>query len=99
MITVKPHSSYSVGFIVEGHANYAPHGQDILCASVSVASYMAARTVNSFEVESKEGYTRVKYKSTSFNRHVVNVFLATMRELEQQYPNYITVEDDKYDRD
>ena len=97
MIQIKPNPTYSLGFIVEGHANYAPHGSDILCASVSVASYMTVRTVNSFEMESREGFTSAKYKNTSFNRHIVDVFLATMRELQEQYPNHIQVIPEKED--
>lgn len=34
------------GFSVEGHAGYAAHGQDIICAAVSV---LAQNTVNSIE--------------------------------------------------
>lgn len=30
-----------VGFNIVGHAGYAPHGQDVVCAAVSAASDMA----------------------------------------------------------
>ena len=33
-----------IGFDVKGHADYAPHGEDIVCAAVSV---LAITTVNS----------------------------------------------------
>lgn len=34
-----------VGFSVSGHAGYAPHGQDIVCASVSSAVQLTANAV------------------------------------------------------
>ena len=34
-ITIDTVESYRLGFIVEGHAEFAPHGQDIVCAGVS----------------------------------------------------------------
>ncbi len=39
------------GFICEGHAEYAEHGKDIVCAAVSM---LVINTINSFEKITKE---------------------------------------------
>ena len=43
---VRDASKAYVGFSIKGHAGYAEHGQDIICAAVSV---LAQNTVNSIE--------------------------------------------------
>lgn len=60
------------GFCLQGHAGYADHGQDIVCAAVSV---LALNTVNSieaftddlFEAESDEeqGILEFRFKKTA----------------------------------
>ena len=43
---IRDASKAYVGFSIKGHAGYAEHGQDIICAAVSV---LAQNTVNSIE--------------------------------------------------
>lgn len=43
---IRDASEAYVGFSIKGHAGYAQHGQDIICAAVSV---LAQNTVNSIE--------------------------------------------------
>ena len=35
----------SLGFSFNGHAGYAAHGSDIVCAAVSSVAYMTANTI------------------------------------------------------
>ncbi|MCR5823265.1 MAG: ribosomal-processing cysteine protease Prp [Lachnospiraceae bacterium] len=42
------------GFRTEGHAGYAPYGQDIICASVSA---LATNTVNSVEAFTSDKFS------------------------------------------
>jgi uncharacterized protein YsxB (DUF464 family) len=37
---------------LEGHAGYAEHGKDIVCASASILAYTLASIVDSFDIES-----------------------------------------------
>lgn len=39
--TFRNSESLLLGFVVTGHANAAPHGQDIICAAVSVLAQTA----------------------------------------------------------
>lgn len=97
MIVIKPEPAYSLGFSVTGHAGFAPNGQDIVCASVSTASYLTAQAVNSHMINSYDGYLKVQYNENKNHKHIVNAFLTTMRELESQYPAHIQVIPEKED--
>nr|DAX63371.1 MAG TPA: YsxB-like protein [Caudoviricetes sp.] len=44
MIQIK-YSNKDYSLEIKGHAGYAPHGQDILCASVSALSYALAEFI------------------------------------------------------
>ena len=51
MIRVRFHTANDtiVGFTLSGHAGAGAHGQDIVCAAVSSAAYMAANTITEIE--------------------------------------------------
>lgn len=55
------------GFSITGHAMFAPAGEDIVCAAVSSAAYMAANTITEVlcltpEVSVSEGRMRVRMR-------------------------------------
>ena len=50
---IRDASKAYVGFSIKGHAGYAEHGQDIICAAVSV---LAQNTVNSIEQFTDDGF-------------------------------------------
>ena len=43
MIVITGHDDYRI--TIEGHANYAPPGQDIVCASVSTLVQVLIKTI------------------------------------------------------
>jgi uncharacterized protein YsxB (DUF464 family) len=90
MITIKPNPNYSTGFIVEGHANHSPKGSDIVCASVSTATYMVATEI-SHRTHTEDGRMEANYMPTTYNKQIVNMLLRTLNELQQQYPEYVEV--------
>ncbi|MBQ8503137.1 MAG: ribosomal-processing cysteine protease Prp [Clostridia bacterium] len=56
------------GFEISGHSGYGEEGNDIICASVSSAAYMAVNTVTDVigeygEAEVDEGYLRFTCES------------------------------------
>ena len=102
MITIKPLGFFNQGFIVEGHANYAEHGQDVVCASVSVVTQMIA-----FEL-SKRDLASHKIKDSTlevtiynpYNETVISfieMMLSALSKLEEQYPSYIKIEEEYYE--
>lgn len=87
----------TVGFECSGHAGFAQAGQDIVCAAVSSAAYLAANTItDSFGVEAKaqadEGYMLLQLLEESEEaQKVLGGLEAHIRSLAQDYPRSIKV--------
>ena len=83
---------------VNGHANYAEYGADIVCASVSTAVYMS---INQIEVFDKidciktlvsEGNACIEVvREDEIVKKVISNLIFTLRDLELQYPKYIKI--------
>ncbi len=86
-----------VGFECRGHAGYAQAGQDIVCAAVSSAAYLAANTItDSFGIKAKaqvdEGYMSLELLEKSEEaQKVLDGLEAHIRSLAQEYPRSIKV--------
>lgn len=82
---------------VSGHANYAEHGSDIVCAAISTACIFTANLIdkldmryNILDLVCEEGYFRLQIKTD--NNVILSVFenlAETLDSLQQQYPKYI----------
>ena len=87
------------GFTVSGHSGFAQSGNDIVCAAVSSAAYMAANTITDVlmlnpSLKESDGCLSLQLKSEEVQkaRDILNGFLLHMTELEKQYPDYIKLE-------
>ncbi len=89
------------GFQVKGHTGYAEEGQDIVCASVSTATQMAAlglREVLGLEVEVqvREAFLLVRLKSEDLENHSAQDILKTMQvtleEIAKTYGRFVKME-------
>lgn len=82
--------------VVSGHANQNAYGQDIVCASVSVATIMSYNLLEKFSKDKnvflkiKEGYfeLRVLENDDVISRILENLEY-TLNDLQKQYPKYI----------
>ena len=97
------------GFDVCGHAEYAPYGEDIVCASVSI---LTITVVNSLEVQlgqikaqcSEEGRVTCFLPETlrGEQRLIAQSILKTLEmglvNIEQAYPDYIILVRTKIER-
>ncbi|MBR2478923.1 MAG: ribosomal-processing cysteine protease Prp [Clostridia bacterium] len=78
---------------LEGHAGYAEHGKDIVCASVSILAYTLASFVNEVEnstVDLTSADTTIECATT--DETVVNAYLYAKRGYELlafNYPQYV----------
>lgn len=95
-----------VGFEIEGHSGYAPIGQDIVCAGISMASYMAVEGMKEvcgdylIEIESKVGYMRCTLTEDTEIHHTlmskvqswVKVLYKVLEETSKHYPENLKVE-------
>lgn len=86
--------------IVQGHAGYADYGHDIVCASISTACIMSANLIERLnlktdiiDLQCEEGYFRLEVKTSNFVADtVIENLIATLDELQKQYPKYIKYE-------
>ena len=77
---------------VEGHAGYAPKGQDIVCAAVSALVYALIGTLeetgNVAEVVLRPGYASVAAKEETAAFDLVRCGLG---QLAEKYPEFVQV--------
>ncbi len=89
-----------VGFRITGHSGFAEGGSDIVCASISSVAYMVANTITEIikvsaeiDVDENNGdmLLRVFQKDATACRDVLQGFKLHMLALEEQYSNYMIV--------
>ncbi len=86
------------GFVIEGHAGCAMAGEDIVCAAVSSAAYMAANTITEIikadaeiAVENGMMFVKVSAGDAVRCRDVLAGLKLHFIGLEEQYPDCIQV--------
>lgn len=89
-----------VGFRITGHSGFAESGSDIVCSAISSAAYMTANTVTeiikvSAEIDVNESdggmLLRVFQKDATVCRDILQGFKLHMLALEEQYSDYMIV--------
>ncbi len=89
-----------VGFRITGHSGFAESGSDIVCASISSVAYMVANTITdvirvSAEIDVNEDngdmLLRVFQKDATACRDILQGFKLHMLALEEQYSDYMIV--------
>lgn len=101
MIEVQQHSG---GISVKGHAGYAPHGQDIVCAAVStlvqnLVYSISELTATKIMHHMLPGAVEIRYGTLSETAQLlVKSFFIGMNMIAETYPNHVrivrAVEDD-----
>ena len=87
----------NIGFVCSGHAGYAQSGQDIVCAAVSSAAYMAANTITDIyrakaEVKVEDGYMSLSLtQADTRSTELLSGLEAHIRALAKDYPSSIKV--------
>ncbi len=87
----------TIGFVCKGHAGFAEHGQDIVCAAVSSAAYLAANTAtDSFgakaDISVEEGFMSLLLSEENAQAEkVLQGLEAHITQLAKDYPRSIKV--------
>lgn len=86
------------GFDVSGHAGYAEHGEDIICAAVSSACYMTANTITEIigakaNVTEDDGHMllTVNPKSLGKTQDILRGFELHMKQMCEDYPKHVRI--------
>ena len=81
---------------LEGHAGYAEHGQDIVCASASILAYTLASIVESLDEGAticlKSGDSIIECESNPNTRNAFNYTKVGYALLAHNYPQYVRLE-------
>lgn len=82
---------------IQGHANYAPMGEDIVCAGVSALVWslirsMKALTKDNIKETITSGDVFITYKNVSEQgRLLIDSFFIGVSEIAKNYPDYIKI--------
>jgi len=85
------------GFLVRGHAGYAPRGSDIVCAAVSALTQGAAHTLQEMKepgakvVQSDAELICIIDRPDIATQAIFAMVKRSLQELESQYSGYIKV--------
>lgn len=92
-----------LSFQATGHADYAPHGEDIVCAAVSALVQttvlgLAHHVGIKPEIKVKAGYLRCNIpenaaKKKAEVRLLLEVMLTGLREIKKEYPKYLELKE------
>lgn len=90
-------------FEISGHAGYAPHGEDIVCAAVTILSLNTVNAIEQFtdvpfqaeSDEKKGGYLKVVFPLEGMEDERVQLLLQTLwlglSGIETEYNKYLTL--------
>ncbi len=86
----------SASFTIKGHSGFGVQGEDIVCAAVSSAAYMAVNTITEIlktegSVKVKDGYLQFKVSGNSAARDIIKGLELHLIELSKDYPDYVKV--------
>lgn len=90
-----PHTDSAV-FTVKGHSGSAEKGQDIICAAVSSAAYMAANTVTEIlkvkaNAKVRDGYMKFEFSGSEDAAKIIRGLKLHLEELSNEYPDFIKI--------
>ena len=84
------------GFLISGHSGYAQEGEDIVCASVSSASYMVANTITEIlkdDADINVSDAKIKLTVKKEQRHITKDILLGLKlhldSLAEDYPKFL----------
>ena len=84
------------GFLISGHSGFAEEGEDIVCASVSSASYMVANTITEIlkvDADIDVNDAKMKLIVNKEQRHITKDILLGLKlhleGLKEQYPEFL----------
>ena len=94
-------SNHQVNFLeVKGHANSAPHGEDLVCAEVSAVitgGFNNLKHHQDYELKLAEGYALFKSDSPldGHDEAVIETIICGLKTICEANPKFISVKTDK----
>ena len=94
-------SNNQINFLeVKGHANSAPHGEDLICAAVSAVvtgGFNNLVNVNSYEIKLEEGHAYFKSERPldAHDEVVIETIVCGLNTIREENPKFIAIKTDK----
>ena len=94
MIEISHHNNE---IAIKGHAGYAPHGQDIVCASISTLTQVFIESVgqlttDKLKCEIRAGNAVISYKNLSEkSRTLMDSFFVGVNMIANAYPHHVRI--------
>lgn len=82
---------------INGHAGYAPHGQDVVCAAVStlvqnMVISITELTKDEIQYDMQPGMVEIRYKTLSAEAQLlVKSFFIGIRMISNEYPSNVQI--------
>lgn len=89
-----------VSLLVNGHANQAPKGQDLVCSAVSAVVIGSINNLNDvkeeFDISVKSGDVQIKAKKeiSYHNEIVIETLITGLKTIEETNPKAITINEE-----
>lgn len=83
-----------IHFLVSGHSNSAPKGEDLICAAVSAITIGGLNALKGeYKVTIEEGLIDVesKEKISKEDEKTFDVILTQLRTIEEKYPKFVQI--------
>jgi uncharacterized protein YsxB (DUF464 family) len=98
--TFRNSSNLLLGFAISGHANAAPHGQDIICAAVSILAQTAVFGLERHlrrEISLDMAHGKLAFELSGNPDELTNAVLETallgLKEIAKEYPKRVRIFD------
>ncbi|WP_163653253.1 ribosomal-processing cysteine protease Prp [Listeria sp. PSOL-1] len=99
-VTVEQKNDHIISFTMNGHANYAEHGSDLVCAGASSIAFGMVNAISEvcdFDpiIKKSEGFLRYTLPEAYIKNETVQILLTGMvnqlRSLAYSYPDHIKI--------
>ena len=99
---IKDRSDHIHSFEMSGHANFAEHGKDLVCAAATAVSFGAVNAIISLTSETPEiqqgadgGYLKVEFPESQKHDEkiqlIVQAMIVSLQTIEQDYGQHIKI--------
>ena len=94
-VLIKKEEKKFVSLSVKGHANSAPHGEDLVCSAVSAVLTGGCNNldVKNFDIKLDEGdaYIKAKNSISSHDEVVIETIIVGLQTIENSYGKFIQI--------
>lgn len=80
---------------LDGHANYASNGQDIVCSAVSILTSSVCNLIPANRCKARPGGAVIAFsKYSETERDYLRIVAVGLAQLAKTYPNYVQFDDE-----